>query len=203
MRQAIRFLLTSITGVCGLAGGVAIVLALAVLVLPLPALAAAPEPKPWDVTVTVTEAFLARELNGRQGDQASSIKDAKVSFQADGTIKVTGTLAPSGNVGGGGGGTGGTGGGLPIPRPPQGQGVLIDDNGLLATIVLRPIVENDRLKTEVISLKVGPLGVPGQLAGLLDGPLNTQLNNALGGRPYSLVEVGVQSGLLTMRAKRI
>lgn len=106
---------------------------------------------------------------------------------------MTGTVAPSGSGGG-------IGGGLPIPRPPQGQGLLGD--GIPTTIVLRPAVENDRLKTQVVSLQVGPLGVPGQLAGLLDSPLNAQLNNALGGRPYRVVEVSVRQGLLTMRARR-
>lgn len=192
MRRAIRIALAGITGLAGLACGVAIVLALAVLVLPLPALPP-PAPKPWVITVTVTEAFLARELNARQGDQASSIKDAQVSFQADGIVTVTGTVAPSGSGGGGRGGP-------PFPLPPQGRGLLGD--GVPATIVLRPAVENDRLKTRVVSLQVGPLGVPGQLAGLLDGPLNAQLNNALGGWPYRLVEVSVRQRLLTMRARR-
>jgi hypothetical protein len=50
---------------------------------------------------------------------------------------------------------------------------------------------------------VGPLGVPGQLAGLLDGPLTAQLDNALDGQPYRLVEVSVRPGVLTMRAKRV
>jgi hypothetical protein len=110
-----------------------------------------------------------------------TLQAPKVVCRADGTVMITGNVAPGGPAGG--------------AARPGGAGVPVE-------IVLRPSVANGQLKTEVVSAQFGPLSVPGQLDTLLDGPINSRAASAVGNQPFRLVDLTVKQGQLTVRVKR-
>lgn len=195
--RVVRALSLILLAVLGLALGGLLLLATGLLAVTPPGLAAAGPAQPWDITLTVSDTFLTTWLNqsGAQGSPTAGskqpqlplqLKDVKATFQADGTVLITGAASPAG--------------GAPVPPGRGGGGAQA--GGIAVELVLRPTVAEGKLKTEIVKAQFGPLQVPQRVADFLDGPLNTQLDGALAGKPYQLLDIRVTQGLLTVHARR-
>jgi hypothetical protein len=79
-------------------------------------------------------------------------------------------------------------------------GTLSAANGALtvpARIVLRPTVIQNRVNVSVVQVQAGTLKLPGSLFSTLEGPINRQLNQALGQTSYRIVGISTTvDGLL-------
>jgi hypothetical protein len=154
-----------------------------------PTISPAAPGQPWDVTLDITDAFLSTQLNNPQQAAAAPVKlsNAKAAMRADGTITITGNVAPSG-----GGGAAPSAGRLPV-NPAGGVG---------ATIVLRPTAVDGKMTVQVVSAQLGPLPVPANIGAVLEGPVNDQIASALDGQSFSITELTVRDGAMLVRAKQ-
>ena len=193
MKGVVRALILIVAGVLGLAIGVGALAAVGLLIVQPPTITAAGPAQPWDIELTLTDAFMTARLNEGRGDQPIALRDAKAKFRADGTVEITGTAGANTSA------TPAAGGRLPIPQPPAGS----SGAGVGVAIVLRPAVGADgKLAVDVVSAQLGPLPVPSGLGRFLDGPVNSQLGNAMQGQSFRLLSLTVADGAMTVRAKQ-
>lgn len=191
----------------GLVLGAIVLLAVGLLGVQPPGLSAAAPTQPWDVSLTITDEFLTKQLNGADAGQATTgaqpqqappvqLKDARARFRDDGTVVITGAVAPS--LPGGRGGP---------SRPPAGNQTPATTGGagpdVAVEIVLRPSVSAEgAIRAEVVSARFGPLPVPAQIGRLLEDPINQQAKRAFGDGAHRVTETVVRQGVMQVRIKR-
>lgn len=195
MRGAVRALGLALLLLFGVALGAAAVAAIGLFTVAPVALGAPGPAEPWDLTLTMTDAYLTTLLNQGGANQPMQLTNARATFSDDGTIVITGQV--SRGVSGGPSLPGRPSRPGAAPAPPAGAA-----GGIAAEIVLRPTVTDGALKTDVVRAQLGPLNIPGQLASLLDAPLQEKLTGALAGKPYQILDLSVRAGILTVHARR-
>jgi LmeA-like phospholipid-binding len=187
-----RGLGVAVVALIGVIIGVVGFLAIGLLAISPPTISQAAPGQPWDVTLDITNAFLTTQMNKPRASSSGSssipiqLSDAKAAMHADGTVTITGNLGRSGGT----------------AAPSVGR-LPINVNGNVAVeIVLRPKAADGKLTVEVVSAQLGPLPIPANLGGLLDGPINDQIANALNGQSFAITELTVRDGAMLVRAKQ-
>lgn len=197
-----RGLLLALTCVIGMALGVGGFLTLGLTQVAPPTIIPAASPQDWEITVELSDAFLTDRINngGENGDKNGGneppikLRDATTESRDDGTVTIKGIVSPS-RAGAAGTPTSGRPG--PPINPPAGGGPAIP-----AEIVLRPGVKDGKLAIEVVQASLGPLPLPSNIGRILENPINTQLSNAVQGKPFRVLAVTVQQGKLLVRTTR-
>ena len=190
MSRPLQIVVLGVAALIGLVLGVVLLLALGLLAVQPPGIGAAAPAQPWDIELTMTDAFMTARLNEGRSDQPISLRDAKAKFRADGTLEITGTVGASSTA-------------APSGRPALPLPSAVSNASVGATIVLRPTVSTDgKLTVDVVSAQLGPLTIPAGLGRLLEGPVNSQLTNAMSGQPFRLLTVMLRDGSMTVRAKQ-
>jgi hypothetical protein len=223
MNGAVRALVSVLVGIVGLAMGLAGLLATGLVAVQPPALDPAASPQDFEIALEITDAFLTARLNEGGGDQPIELRNARAVSRADGTVLITGQIAPGAAPPGGGGPPIGPPGGPPgtppagLPRPPinlpgnppfalpgatpgatPGGGTA---PAVPAEIVLRPGSQDGKVTAEVVSAQLGPLQLPAGLGRLIERPINDQLAGTLHGEPFRVTAVSTRDGALIVRAR--
>lgn len=128
----------------------------------------APKPLPAlpkanaDVAILFRSAFLTRELQAQitQVQPPLPLRGLIVQTEPDQNLILSGTVSTDNNL-------------STIP----------------ARIVLRPTVEQNQVYVQIVQVQAGTLQVPGWFFHALEGPINRQLNQALGQTSYRIVQL--------------
>jgi hypothetical protein len=193
MSGAVRWLPGGLAGFAGLVFGLIVMLLLGLVAVQAPKLSSAAPPQDWEITLEITNAYMGTLLNEQQGDRPIELKDPKAAFSKDGTVLITGSLAPAGNVvpspiplpip-------------LPIPIPGVGSALAVP-----VEIVLRPGSKDGKFTVEIVRTQLGPIPIPNGLGRLLESPINGQIVNATQGRPFRIIGVNVNDGFMIVRVR--
>lgn len=189
MNGAMRWLPGGIAGMGGLSFGLVVLLVLGLVAVQAPKLSPAAPPQDWDITLEITNAYMGTLLNEQQGDRPITLKDPKAAFSNDGTVLITGSLAPAGNI---------LPSPIPLPIPIPGVSSAL---AISAEIVLRPGSKDGKFTVEIIRTQLGPIPIPNGLGRLLESPINGQIVNATQGRPFRIIGVTVNDGFMLVRVR--
>jgi hypothetical protein len=141
-----------------------------------PALGPAAAPQDWDITLEITNAYMGTLLQQQGGDKPIELRDAKAAFSKAGTVTITGSVAPGGNI-------------------------LPNSVTIPAEIVLRPGSNDGKFTVEIVRTQLGQVAIPSGLGRLLDSPINAQIVNATQGRPFRITSLDVNDGYMLIRVR--
>jgi hypothetical protein len=178
-----RWLASGVAGMAGLAFGLIALLLLGLVAVPAPALGRAAPAQDWDITLEITNAYMTTLLNQQQADRPIELRDPKAAFSKDGTVLITGSLAPASGV-------------LPISIPGVGNNLAVN-----AEITLRPGSKDSKFTVEIVRTQLGSIPIPNGLGRLLDGPINAQIANATQNRPFLITGVEVNDGYMLVHVR--
>lgn len=188
-----RRLLLVLTGAVGLIAGSGGFLALGLTGVAPPPLPPAAATQEWEITLDLTDAFLAEQIDTGGAGNQYALRDVRVTSRDDGTVVINATITAT--LGGNGTPPAGRPG-LPFPLPGSATPAVAGE------FVLRPGVRDGRLIVDVERASLGPLPVPPNLGQLLENPLNRQVANTMGERPFRVVGVATRQGAVIVRAAR-
>jgi hypothetical protein len=184
-----RWLASGVAGMAGLAFGLIALLLLGLVAVPTPALGRAASPQDWDITLEITNAYMSTLLNQQTADQPIQLQSPKAAFSKDGTVLITGSLAPAANV-------------LPSPIPhPIPIPGLRRNLAIPAEITLRPGSKDGKFTVEIVRTQLGPIPIPNGLGRLLEGPINSQITNSTQNRPFKITGVEVNDGYMIVHVR--
>jgi hypothetical protein len=189
MGEVGRWLASGVAGMAGLAFGLIALLLLGLVAVPAPALGRGAPAQDWDITLEITNAYMTTLLNQQQANRPIELRDPKAAFSKDGTVLITGSLAPAGGV---------LPSPIPLPIPIPGVGNNLAVN---AEITLRPGSKDGKFTVEIVRTQLGPIPIPNGLGRLLDGPINAQIANATQNRPFQIMGVEVNDGYMNVRVR--
>jgi hypothetical protein len=176
MTGAMRWLTSGVAGVVGLVAGMLLLLTAGLVAVQAPALSPPAAPQDWDVTLEITNAYMGTLLQQQGGNKPIELRDPKAVFSKDGTVTITGSVAP---------------GGISLPS----------SIAIPAEIVLRPGSVGGKFTVEIVRTQLGQIAIPNGLGRLLEGPINAQITNATQGRPFQITSIDVNDGYMLVRVR--
>ncbi len=79
--------------------------------------------------------------------------------------------------------------------------VSVLGRGVASTIEMRPVVEDGQARMKVVSAKLGPLPVPGNIERVVEDPINSRVQAAVAGYPATVTSVSAGPEGVTVTAR--